>query len=158
MLIGPSPGDRTISLVSRITIPRPPESVWPFLVDWERLGAWMQEASDFRVTSAEREGVGVEAEATIRIAGITTRDPIRVTRWEPPWILEIEHLGWIRGSGYMELSPSDEGTDLFWREIYVPPWGPLGRSGMRLLRPLMRRTFARDLRALRDLVERGGAT
>lgn len=155
LLVGPSPGrSKTVSIVTSISIARAPAVVWPYLVDWERLGEWMREASDIRVTGGLREGVGVEAEATIGIAGIRTRDPIRVTRWEPPSVLEIAHLGWVKGTGYMELSPSEAGTDLFWREEYRPPWGPLGRIGMRLLRPVMRRVFQRDLRALKELVER----
>jgi hypothetical protein len=43
---------------------------------------------------------------------------------------------------------------LFWREALVPPWGRIGRMGLALLRPLMRRTFRRDLDLLTELVER----
>lgn len=154
MLIGPSPGrSKTVSIVSTTQIRRRPLAVWPYLVDWERLDRWMQEARDFRVMGAQREGVGTEAEATVRIAGITTRDRIRVSRWEPPYVLELEHLGWVTGRGYMELTPGEAGTDVFWREELDPPWGILGRIGMRLMRPVMRRTFRRDLRLLKDLVE-----
>jgi uncharacterized protein YndB with AHSA1/START domain len=135
-------------------IARSPEAVWPHLVDWERLDRWMLEAGDFRVVSAHREGVGVEAEATVRIAGITTRDRIRVTRWEPPRVLEMAHLGWVEGTGYMELSPIETGSHLLWRETLIPPWGVIGRAGMAILRPLMRRTFRRDLAHLTALVER----
>jgi hypothetical protein len=142
-----------ITFVTTISIGRRPDAVWPFLVDWERLDRWMREAIHFRVLGDRREGVGVEAEATVRIAGISTRDRIRVTRWDPPWVLELRHLGWVQGTGYMELSRGDRGTDLFWREELRPPWGPMGRLGMRLVAPLMRRVFRRDLRLLRDLVE-----
>jgi hypothetical protein len=118
----------------------------------------MREIREVRVTTSFREGVGVEARAAIRIAGITTEDRIRVTRWEPPWILEITHLGWVAGTGYMELSPTAEGCALFWREHLLPPWGWLGRMGMRVLRPVMRRVFASDLERLRQLVESGGVS
>jgi hypothetical protein len=114
----------------------------------------MLEASGIRVVSPHREGLGVEAEATVRIAGITTRDRIRVTRWEPPWILELAHLGWVKGSGYMELTPTEAGTELFWREQLIPPWGLLGRLGLWLVSPAMRRAFRRDLRALKEVIER----
>jgi uncharacterized protein YndB with AHSA1/START domain len=137
-------------------IRRPPEVVWPFLVDWERLDRWMAEARAFRVVGRRREGVGVEAKATIRIAGITTRDLVRVTRWEPPRVLEIAHLGWVRGRGFMQLSPRDGGSTLLWREELRPPWGVVGRLGMSLAFPLMRRTFRRDLRLLKALVESEG--
>lgn len=145
-----------VQLVTSIDIRRPAEAVWPWLVDWEELPRWMREMRGVRVLGTRREGVGVEAEATVRVAGISTTDPIVVTRWEPPSVLEIEHRGWVRGVGYMELSPAEEGTHLFWRESLVPPWGLLGRIGFRVYRPLLARTFARDLERLRDLVEGTG--
>jgi uncharacterized membrane protein len=153
-LTGPSKGStRTVSITVGIDIDRLPEAIWPHLVDWENLPGWMQEARNINVIGGLREGIGVEAEATIRIAGITTRDRIRVTRWEPPSVLEMAHLGWVKGSGYIELSPLDRGTHVFWREELVPPWGLLGSIGLRLLAPIVRRTFARDLRLLREVVE-----
>jgi Polyketide cyclase / dehydrase and lipid transport len=144
---------RVVTLSMSIRIPREPGIVWPYLVDWERLNGWMLEVRSIRVTGTLREGVGVEAEATLRIAGITTRDPIRVTRWEPSKVLELLHLGWVKGTGYMELTPADSGTFLLWRESLVPPWGWLGALGMRVVTPIMRRIFRRDLRVLRELVE-----
>lgn len=157
-LVGPSAGgDKTIHITNSVDLRRAPQVVWPYLVDWERLHRWMSEADRFRVTGERREGVGVEAEARVRVAGITTHDRIRVVRWEPPWVLEMEHLGWVRGRGYMELTPDEEGgTTLFWREELVPPWGMIGRIGMRLLKGRMRRIFRRDLERLQRLVESGG--
>jgi uncharacterized protein YndB with AHSA1/START domain len=140
-------------LSMRVDIRRPPKTVWPFLVDWERLPRWMEDMRDVRVTSVHREGVGVEAIATVRIAGITTRDRVRVTRWQPPKVLEIVHLGWVKGTGHMELSPAGNGSDLRWRETLIPPWGTLGRLGIRAVLPLMRRVFRRDLERLKQLVE-----
>ncbi len=143
---------RTISIITKIDIARPAEAVWPYLVDWEHLDRWMREAKDFRVIGGQREGVGVEAEATVSIAGIRTRDRIRVTRWDPPALLELKHLGWVGGTGTMELSPIERGCHLFWREELIPPWGPIGFSGMRLLTPFLKGVFRRDLRLLRALV------
>lgn len=137
-----------------VEIARPPEIVWPYLVDWERLDRWMEEARGFRLLGDQREGVGVEATATITILGITTDDHIRVTRWEPPAVLEIEHVGWVGGHGLMEVGVTERGSHLFWREVFKPPLGALGRLGMRLLFPVIHRTFRRDLQTLRDLVER----
>lgn len=148
-----SGGVRTQHFATSVEIDRPPETVWPYLVDWENLDRWMTEGRRFRVLGDRRDGVGVEAEATIRIMGITTTDRVRVTAWQPPSILEVAHLGRVRGSGYMELSPTEEGSLLFWRETLVPPLGLLGGIGLRLLAPVVRRTFARDLRELKRIVE-----
>jgi uncharacterized protein YndB with AHSA1/START domain len=153
-LTGPTKGHtRVVYLTVTIDIDTTPEKIWPHLVDWEQLPAWMQEASDVTVIGSLREGVGVQAEARVRIAGLSTRDRIRVTRWEPPAILELAHLGWVKGSGYIELTPLARGTHVFWREELIPPWGIVGSLGLRVLAPVMRRVFARDLRRLRELVE-----
>lgn len=135
------------------TLPGPIELAWELITDWENLGDWQLEARDFTVVSEQREGVGVEAEATVRIAGITTRDKVRVTGWEPPKRLAIEHQGWVSGAGEMHLTPlGTTRTHLFWREELNPPLGVLGAVGLTGFKPLMSRIFARDLRVLAALV------
>jgi hypothetical protein len=130
----------------------PPESIWALITDWGHQDEWMLEASDFVVVSDVREGVGVEAEATIRIGGITTRDRVRVGEWDPPRRLVIEHLGWVTGRGIIELTPVAGGrTHVWWREELEPPLGPLGAAGMTAFKPLMGRIFRRDLRVLAGL-------
>jgi uncharacterized protein YndB with AHSA1/START domain len=135
------------------TLPGPPEVVWRLLTDWEHQSDWQLEASDFVVTSKQREGVGVEAEATITIGGITTRDKVRVAAWEPPRRLAIEHRGWVSGRGEIFLTPlGDARTHIYWREELNPPIGALGALGMLAFRPLMGRIFRRDLKVLAGLV------
>ena len=141
-----------VALEMETTVPAPPEVVWRLITDWERQGDWMLEASDFVVTSPHREGVGVEAEATIKIAGIKTRDKVRVTGWDPPRRLAIEHLGWVSGAGEIYVVPSGPGrSHLFWREELYPPLGLLGALGLTVFKPLMRRIFVRDLDVLAGL-------
>ncbi|MCI0689329.1 MAG: SRPBCC family protein [Sporichthyaceae bacterium] len=150
---GQSPKDVTVTVED--TLPGPPALVWRLITDWERQGDWMLEARDFVVTSPHREGVGVEAEATVRIGGLTTRDRVRVIGWEPPRRLEIEHLGWVVGTGELVLHPVADGTQtrLVWRESFRNPrLGFIGRLGLLAFRPLMRRIFRRDVRALAELV------
>jgi uncharacterized protein YndB with AHSA1/START domain len=135
------------------TVPGPPEIVWDLVTDWEHQDDWMLEASDFVVTSDHREGVGVEAEATISIAGVTTRDKVRVVGWEPNRRLAIEHRGWITGKGEIHLTPlGKDRTHVFWREELQPPFGMLGALGLSSFKPIMRRRFLRDLRILSSLV------
>jgi uncharacterized protein YndB with AHSA1/START domain len=134
-------------------LPGPPDIVWRLITDWENQDDWMLEASDFTVTSELRAGVGVEAEATITIGGLRTRDRVRVVGWEPERRLVIRHEGWISGVGEIRLAPRDGGsTFMFWREELSPPLGLVGAIGLALFKPLMRRVFARDLRVLEGLV------
>ena len=137
-----------------IELPATAEVVWDWLTDWERLPEWMTELSRVRVLGPGRGGVGMEAEGMVRIAGITTRDCMRITAWEPPNRLEIAHLGWVKGGGLMLCSPRGAGTRLAWSEWFEPPLGLLGQVGMLLLSPLIRRRFEEDLRRLQALLSR----
>ncbi len=135
------------------TLPGPPEVVWRLITDWEHQGDWMLEASHFVVLSEAREGVGVEAEATVKIAGISTRDKVRVTAWEPQKRLGIAHEGWVSGSGDLYLTPLGGGrTHLYWREELFPPLGVAGALGITAFKPVMYRIFKRDLKVLAGLV------
>lgn len=135
-----------------VVAPGPPETVWELITNWELQGDWMLEATEFTVLSEQREGVGVEAEATVRIAGITTRDRVRVEEWDPPTRLVIRHVGWVSGTGDIRLRPLSRGrTYVWWREELEPPLGPLGAAGMWMLKPYMRSIFDRDLKVLAAL-------
>jgi uncharacterized protein YndB with AHSA1/START domain len=149
------PGGWPIAIETHATMPGPPEVVWELITDWEHQDDWMLEGSNFVVTSHHREGLGVEVEATIKIGGITTRDRVRVTGWEPDKRLAIQHLGWVTGTGEMHLTPlGEDRTHLFWREELTPPrrLGALGALGLSAFKPLMSRIFRRDLRVLQSLV------
>jgi hypothetical protein len=147
---------RPIHIALGIEIEATAEHLWSLLTDWERQGDWMVEASDFVVTSEHREGVGVEAKATIRVAGIRTRDRIRTDVWQPPYHLGILHLGWVKGRGDLRLLPlSPTRTLVDWREVLQPPWGVLGGVGLWTFKPVLARIFRRDLRLLKRLAEGG---
>jgi hypothetical protein len=143
---------RPVALEMNRTLPGPPEVVWPLITDWENQGDWMLEAGDFVVISPQREGVGVVAEATVSIAGIKTRDRVRVVAWVPPEHLAIAHEGWVSGRGDLRLTRTgDRATTIVWREELYPPLGMLGRHGIMALKPVMQRIFERDLRILESL-------
>ena len=150
----------TITIDTSGVLSAPPSVVWKLLIDWEKQGDWMLEATDFVVLTSQREGVGVEAEATVSIGGLTTRDRVRVSAWEPERRLEIVHDGWVSGRGEFQLTPRGDVTHVLWREELHPPLGAIGALGLLAFRPLMARIFARDLRILQSLcrVAAGGVT
>jgi hypothetical protein len=149
---------RAVVVELRRTLPGPRNVVWRLITDWERQGEWMLEASDFVVTTRHREGIGVECEATIRVAGIKTRDRVRIVTWEPQRHVAIEHLGWVKGRGDIWLEDGESGTALRWREELCPPMGLLGAIGLRAYRPVLERTFRRDLGLLARLAADANAT
>ena len=144
---------RPVAIDNTVELEGSSDLVWRLITDWERQGDWMLEASDVVVVTPHREGTGVEAEATVKIGGIGTRDRIRVDVWEPPRHLGIVHLGWVKGRGDLRLTAlASDRTRLDWREELVPPLGPLGAIGIRMFAPLLARTFRRDAGVLAKLV------
>ncbi|MEA2487996.1 MAG: hypothetical protein QOF16_1650 [Actinomycetota bacterium] len=143
---------RSVVVETAITIEAGPDVIWALITDWERQGDWMLEASEFVVVGEQREGVGVAAEATVKIGGIKTRDHVRVIGWEPPYRLAIRHEGWVSGTGEIFLTPDGERrTYVFWREQLEPPLGVVGAAGLYGFKPLMRKIFQRDLKVLAKL-------
>ena len=141
-----------VTIEVALTMDATPAVVWRLITDWEHQGDWMLEASDFVVLSEQREGVGVEAEATVKIGGISTRDKVRVVGWEPEHRLAIRHMGWVSGVGEIFLTPiGKDRTHVFWREELEPPIGMAGALGLTAFKPLMRRIFQRDLHVLAAL-------
>lgn len=136
------------------TMPGSAEAVWDLITDWEHQDDWQLEAEEFKVIGSQRQGVGTVAEASVRIAGITVRDRVRVSGWEPCSLLAIDHDGWVKGKGVLRLSGLTSGeTRIDWtEELSAPVLGPLGSFGLWLLRPVMRRVFRRDLGVLAGLV------
>jgi uncharacterized protein YndB with AHSA1/START domain len=134
-------------------LPGPPAVVWELITDWEHQDDWMLEARNFEITSAHREGIGVEGKATVKIAGITTTDTVVVTGWQPEKRLAIAHEGWVSGEAEMLLTELPDGsTHMLWREELVcRSLGAVGSIGLSIFRPLMRWIFMRDLRILESL-------
>src|SRR5207247_588501 len=78
---------------------------------------------------------GTQVRAVTKIAGIALTDVMTVTVWEPMRRLEIFHERWpIRGRAWFSLAPDGSGTAFEWVEDLVPPLGPLGELGGRVLR------------------------
>ena len=141
---------------TRIVIDAPIERVWTVLADIETQPRWMHEMKSVRVEPGP-VGVGTRGVATVRIFGLTSRDPVRVTAFEPPNRFSIEHLGTFRGHGDITLEAGADGTTTIvrWDETLIAP--ALSYVWAILAEPLMTGIFQADLRRLRELVEAGEA-
>jgi carbon monoxide dehydrogenase subunit G len=132
-----------------------PEAVWAVLTAWERQPEWMLDAKAVEVLTPLREGVGVTIRCPTNLLGVTVQDVMRVTAWDPPRRLAVEHLGSIiTGSGAFELEPEPGGTRVTWWEEVDPPLGRVGALGAEnVVLPVLQRIFGRSLRNLTRLAE-----
>lgn len=135
-----------------------PEHVWAVLTDWEGQTRWMRDARAVTVLSPHREGTDVVVRCMTRIAGLTVTDDLVTTRWQPPQVLEVRHLGWlIRGVAAFDLEAVAGGTRLVWWEEIDPPAGALGEAlANAAVVPLVTRVFRGSLAGLKGLCEASG--
>ena len=149
---GPPPPVRT-----RIVIDAPIERLWAVLSDIEGQPRWMHDMKTVSMSTAKPTRVGSRGEATVRMFGLSSTDPVTVTALEPPTRFAITHEGRFSGSGTFDLEPGADGstTILRWEEHLVAP--ELAHLVAVATAPVFHRIFQRDLERLRDMVETGAA-
>jgi len=134
-------------------IDAPPASVWESVRDISSHTRWMDDADAIRFTSATRAGVGTTFDCDTQVGPLRLTDHMEVTEWEEPRRLGIRHVGVLTGTGRFSIEPSGPGTLFTWEERLSFPWwlgGDLvGHVGARLLA----RTWRRNLRNLKALIE-----
>jgi carbon monoxide dehydrogenase subunit G len=147
----------SVHVAARVAIAAPPELVFEAVSDWEAQSEWVA----LTTVTVEPGGhrVGERLTAVTRLAGLGFRDPMEVTRWEPPRRVDVRHLGRVvRGTGTFTVSPAPGGAWLSWAEDLDLPLGALGRLGFVLVRPAFELMLRRSLARLARHVEgrRGG--
>ncbi len=136
-----------------VVIDAPIERVWAELIDVEGQPRWMHDMKSVRLDEPGPVRVGSRGEATVRMYGLSTTDPVTITIVEPPTRFGIAHEGTFAGGGVFHLEPGADGTTTIvrWEESLSPPVLPhLARV---MTSPVFRQVFQRDLERFRDLVE-----
>ena len=138
---------------SLVVIDAPIERVWAVLADIEGQPRWMHDLKSVTIESPGPIGVGTRASGRVRILGVTVKDPVEITEFEPPSRFALAHEGLFTGSGLMTLEPGADGTTTIvrWEEVLVAP--ALPDLADLVFRPILADVFQRDLDRLRVLVE-----
>jgi len=113
-----------------IEIAAPPEKIWPFLVEPERILKWCITFEKFEYTSDQRSGIGTPFYLEERAAGRLMKLNFAVTEW-----LRNKRLGFSMTSGdfvkayeqtwTVEATPS--GSRFTFREEIEFPYGMIGK-------------------------------
>lgn len=140
-----------------IVIEAPIDRVWAVVSDIEGQPRWMHDMKAVRMITPGPTRVGSRGEATVRMYGVSTTDPVTVTAFDPPTRFGISHEGAFAGGGTFDLEPGADGTTTIvrWAETLVAP--ALPHLAAIITGPVFQHVFQRDLERLRDLVERGEA-
>ena len=146
----------TATLVLTVDVDAPVEQTWAGATDWAGQGEWML-GTGVRPTRQGGQGVGGGIEAFTGVGRIGFLDTMEITLWEPPHRCHVLHTGrLVRGTGAFEVEPRGDGRSRFvWREDLELPFGPLGRLGWRLGKPLFAFGVQLSLKRFARWVEAG---
>lgn len=129
-----------------VDVPADPATVFAAMTDWDAQHEWMLGT---HVEGRERGGRGEGATfaAFTGMGPIGFWDPMRITRWEEPRVVEVLHEGnVVRGTGEFRVEPHGSGSRFVWREDVDLPLGALGRAGWVIVKPLLAAGVAYSLR------------
>jgi hypothetical protein len=147
-------------LALTVEIKQPAKVVWKYLVDWCGQSDWMLQTKVWSELDQDRtvkNGKGVLIFAFTGLfpnfypkLKVGVLDTMEVTRWQPPNICEVVHIGRvIRGTGKFELREKKNTTTFYWSEEIIAPAILLA-----ILKPFILVGVRISLRRFARLVER----
>jgi carbon monoxide dehydrogenase subunit G len=104
-------------LSATVDVDASPEHIWGLLTDWSRQGEWIP-VTDVTVAGGPSAGLGTRLSGRTGVGPLGFTDPMEVDVWEPPWRLEVAHLGrLVTGRGVFLVEDAGDGwSRLTWQE------------------------------------------
>ncbi|MEI6360697.1 MAG: SRPBCC family protein [Actinomycetes bacterium] len=139
-----------------VVINAPVETVFEAFSQWSEQGRWMV-GTRVEVRSGDGACVGSELAAWTGAGRAGFWDTMVITRWEPPYRVDVVHTGSVvKGTGTMEVIALPGRRSRFvWAEELDLPLGVLGRIGWPVARPVFLAGVKRSLESFGRLVEQG---
>ncbi len=112
-----------------IEIAAPPEKIWPFLVEPDKILKWFYLLQEFEYTSEQRSSVGTTFYYEEKSAGRLMKLHYRITEW-----VENKRLAFIMTSGPLKkndqiwsIEATPSGSRFALIEDIEMPWGIIGK-------------------------------
>ncbi len=146
----------TLHFHGSATVTAAPDDVWPCLVDWIGQERWFP-LTTMRVLNDRGTGLGtrIRAEHGLRIGSrrLGIADEMVVTGWEPPYELEMTHLGpTFTGVGVFTVEARGRRSWLSLRERVHLPGGPLAELAVLAVRPVLQHQLTASLHRFARIV------
>lgn len=139
-----------------VVVAAPVATTFEAFSQWGEQGRWML-GTKVEVRRGDGRSVDSELAAWTGAGPVGFWDTMIITRWEPPYRVDVLHTGAVvRGTGTMEVIALPGGRSRFvWSEELDLPLGVVGRLGWPVARPAFLLGVRRSLEAFGRLVERG---
>lgn len=139
-----------------IEINAPPEKIWPFFVEPEKLLQWYSTFRRFEYTSNQRSGVGTPLYIEEQAGGSLTKMQFEVTEWNENEKLALRMISGANYRSYdqlwaLESIPS--GSRFTFMEEIIFPHGIIGKLIGLIAQRMSAATLAKMLPKLKVLAE-----
>ncbi len=127
---------KPVELTLSVKIKASQQEVFNKVVDWESQSDWML-GTKVKGTKNNGQGLGGEINAWTGFWKIGFNDPMVITQWVEPNVIDVTHLGKIvKGTGSMIVEKIDENNSRFiWSELIDLPLGSFGKFGWFFIKP-----------------------
>jgi hypothetical protein len=125
-----------VELSLSVAVKASQQKVFNKIVDWESQGQWML-GTKVSGTKNNGQGLGGEINAWTGFWKIGFNDPMVITQWIEPKIVDVKHIGrLVKGTGSMVVEKIDENNSRFiWSESINLPFGFIGKIGWIIIKP-----------------------
>ena len=139
-----------------IEIAAPPQTIWPFFIEPEKVLKWCITFKRFEFTGNQRSGVGTPLYIEEQAGGGLTKMQFEVTEWKDN---EKVALRMVSGANYgsydqqWSLEPIPSGSRFTFREEIILPYGFIGKLIGLIAQRMSAATVDKMLTILKALAE-----
>ena len=123
-------GENRMKIVKSIQITAPPERIWPFFIDPEKVVQWSITFKEFRFAGEQQGGVGTPLYIEEKASGPLMKMNFEITEWIENERLRLKMISGASLKSYEQLwtlAPTDSGTEFTFFEEIVFPFGVIGK-------------------------------
>jgi hypothetical protein len=145
---------KTVTLNFSTEIRAKPQTVFEYVSNWEKQSEWILFTKVKLLQGAPNQKDPLLLAIT-KIGPFKVQDTMIVTDWQPHERIVVEHMGRIvLGKGVFTIKEiSNEVSSFTWQEITPIPFGPIGRIGLFLVKPILSIVFGKSLKKLKKNIE-----
>jgi uncharacterized protein YndB with AHSA1/START domain len=141
-----------------IEIAAPPEKVWPYLVEPEKVLLWSSTYKKYQYAWEQHKGVGTRYYLEEKAGGPLMKINFEAKEWESNKKLTLKMMSGTGVKDYQQmysLEKTNQGCRLDFVELVEMPMGFIGKLIGHLAEPASMKTVARIQLKLKELVEAG---
>lgn len=139
-----------------IEIAAPPERIWPYLVEPEKVMLWSSTYKKYQYAGEQQKGVGTKYYLEEQAGGPLMKITFEVKEWEVNKKLSLKMISGTGVKDYDQmysLEKTPQGSRLVFVEMVEMPMGFLGKLIGRLAEPMSVKTITKIQLKLKGLVE-----